>query len=66
MAEYRYRTTSMWCGWFGGWGSEGDISQHIQESADQGYRLVRTESQHAFWLWFVPRIKTLFIFEKEN
>ena len=63
-AQHLYRVSSRWCGWFGGWGSEGDIARHIETMATGGYRLVRTESRLALWYWFVPRVKTLFVYER--
>ena len=59
-----YKVTSKWCGFFGGWGSESDIAAHMEAAAQTGYRLVRTESQRAWWYWCLPRNKMLFIYER--
>ena len=65
MAEnYRYLVSSKWCGWWGGWGSENDISRHIESTSNPGWRLVRTECHIRWWWFFIPRPKVLFIFER--
>ena len=63
---YEYNVRSKWAGWFGGWGSEGDVAAIMDETATHGWRLVRTESIHALWFWFIPRPKLLFVFERER
>jgi hypothetical protein len=61
-----YLTVSKWTGWFGGWGSEGDLSAVINQHAAQGWRLVRSESGVFAWMWFVPRHKVLLMFERAS
>jgi hypothetical protein len=29
--QYEYKATSKWCGFWGGWGSEKDIAEHIAQ-----------------------------------
>lgn len=60
----QYKVTSKWCGWLGGWGSEGDIAQHIEQNSTGGWQLLRTENSIHFWFWFFPRHKMLFIFTR--
>ena len=61
---YEYKTITKWAGWWGGWGSENDIADIINEEARAGWRLVRWESMRLFWWWFLPRLNMLFIFER--
>lgn len=59
-----YLVNSKWSGWFGGWGSEDDISDILDNAAEDGWRLIRTESIRQFWWWVFPRPKLLLIFER--
>ena len=61
---YEYRVESKWSGIFGGWGSESDIAQLINQVAADDWRLIRTENIRALWFWFLPRPKLLMIFER--
>ncbi len=62
---YEYAVVSKWTGFFGGWGSEDDIGVVVNELADKGFRLVRSESARFLWFWFVPRVKVLMFFEHQ-
>ena len=64
-AGQRYVAESKWCGIFGGWGSEGDISAIANRRADQGYRLISTKVIRAMWFYLLPRPKLLMLFERE-
>ncbi len=59
-----YHVISRWAGWFGGWGSESDIAQVLNEQAAVGWKLIRTETWLCFWWFFLPRKKLLLIFEQ--
>jgi hypothetical protein len=61
-----YTAISKWTGWIGGWGSEMDISNLINQFAVSGWRLVRSENGVFLWWWFYPRRKVLFIFERQR
>ena len=65
---YEYLVISKWTGWFGGWGSEADIADMMNEVAADGWRLVRTENGPFVWFWlpsFVRR-KLLMVFERDR
>ena len=62
--QYRYMVTSKWCGFWGGFGSERDIAQHIEQLTDQGWRLVDMEAHTSLWWWVLPRPKVLFVYER--
>ena len=59
-----YHVISRWAGWQGGWGSESDIANVLNEKAAAGWRLVRSETWFCLWFFFVPRKKLLLIFEQ--
>lgn len=59
-----YHVVTRWAGWIGGWGSESDIAQVLNEKAAAGWKLVRSESQFCGWWFFLPRKKLLLIFEQ--
>jgi hypothetical protein len=66
-AGQTYVVESKWAGWFGGFGSEGDIARILNRRAAQGYRLVSTKSEwRLWWLLIIPcwRVKLLFFFER--
>lgn len=61
-----YLVESKWTGFWGGWGSEGDIAAILNARGREGWRLVRSESHLFNWwliLWF-PRVKLLMIWER--
>ena len=62
--RHEYRATSMWCGWWGGWGSEDDIAKHIERETTERWDLVSTKVSLRFWFWVVPRPKVLFIYSR--
>lgn len=63
---YEYRVESKWTGIFGGWGSESDIADILNNAASEGWRLARTERSWFSWFWFLPRPKLLMIFERQG
>ena len=71
-AEYEYVVDSQWAGWWGGYGAERLLENEINKRANEGWRLIRTESQSFLWwglgivpLWIVAkRTKILYIYER--
>ena len=62
--RHEYRVTSMWCGWWGGWGSEDDIARHIERETTERWHLASTKMSLRLWFWVVPRPKVLFIYSR--
>jgi len=62
--RHEYRVTSMWCGWWGGWGSEDGIAKHIERETTERWHLASTKVSLRLWLWVVPRPKMLFIYSR--
>ena len=63
---YEYRVSQRWCGWWGGLGSSDATMRHIEQNTVGNWRLVRTESAVRFWLFFVPRVRVMFIYERAS
>ncbi len=61
-----YMVESRWTGWWGGYGGEGDIGKLLNIRAGEGWRLVRTETQHFLWFFFLPRVKLLLVWERQR
>lgn len=61
-----YLVESKWTGWFGGWGSESDIAAGMTRRSGEGWRLVSTKTERSAWMWCLPRIKLLMVFERER
>ena len=59
-----YGVDSKWTGWVGGWGSESDIASILNDWAEEGWRLVRSEAALCWWFWMIPRKKLLMVFER--
>ncbi len=62
----QYMVVSRWAGFWGGWGSEGDLGEVINTHAGQGWKLKDTEASIFAWFWFIPRHKVLMIFERPS
>lgn len=60
-----YKVSSLWCGWWGGFGSEDAIARHLQAEAMHGWRLVEMDLKTRAFLLIVPRQKALFVFERQ-
>ena len=63
---YEYKTVSLWCGWFGGWGSIADIDEMIDFYAGLGWRLCEVVESTKWWYYVVPRSRVLMIFERSR
>lgn len=61
-----YLVESKWTGWFGGFGSEGDIAAIMNRRGQEGWRLVRTEAERFAWMWmpWFLRVKLLMVWER--
>jgi hypothetical protein len=59
-----YKVTMAWTGWFGGWGREYVLEDHLKQMSQAGWRLLRTEGRPAFWMWLFWRYKLLMIWER--
>lgn len=59
-----YKVTAIWCGWWGGFGSNEAIARHLQVETMNGWRLVDVELAGRWWMWCMPRPKALFVFER--
>lgn len=57
---------SRWAGWWGGWGSESDLSKVINQRAAEGWTLRDTEASIFGWFWIIPRHKLLMVFERPS
>src|SRR3712207_5614378 len=41
---YEYHVEQRWCGWWGGWGSNGGFADHLNDLAQDGWRLTDSRS----------------------
>jgi hypothetical protein len=70
--ELEYVVDSQWTGFWGGYGAERLITQHINRRAAEGWRLASTKTSHFLWwgLAIAPpfivhvRAKLLYVFER--
>lgn len=63
---YEYLMESDWLGLWGGYGSERVKNERLLKRAEEGWRLVRTETKWFAWFWFMPRVKILYIWERSK
>ena len=55
----------MWCGWFGGFGPNEAIQEHLQGRTVGDLRLVQSKIVIRLWCWIIPRPRMLFIYERQ-
>ena len=60
-----YKVSTLWCGWWGGYGSTEAIARHLQMETMNGWRLVDMEVRSRWFILLLPRPKALFVFERE-
>ncbi len=64
MPVLEYATDSRWVGWWGGYGSQEELTEAMNERARDGWRLVRIETGIFLWAGFLPRRRMLLVWER--
>ena len=65
-SEYEYLVESQWAGWWGGYGEEHVLANHLERRAAEGWRLAKVERGIYLWFWYIPRTKLLYFWERER
>ena len=65
-SEYEYLVESQWAGWGGGFGAEQVLDNHLERRAAMGWRLAKVEHAIFLWMWFIPRYKLVYFWERER
>lgn len=61
-----YEVSAMWAGWWGGYGSDNAIAEHIEAHTPDGWRMASVKVSLRLWLWLIPRPRLLFIYERPD